>query len=167
MKAAGRQHQRRQRRGGGLALRSGDCDDSSFEPPGGQLQFANDGHTDLSGVRNRRLFIRHAGTEHNEVCARELVGPMRSEIHDDTTGTQGLGSVKRRRGIRQRHPRSARLQQVDGRQSAPRGTNHRDLATVHIKGLHHHRTFNVARLRRAKMIARIRNRVITSARPSP
>jgi len=85
-----------------------------------------------------------------------------AELEVHAGGAQPILVVEPIAPIAQRHRRAAADEQLRGRNAAPRGAGHRDsLATNGEPSVGRHRSFNVVRLNKAKMIARITNRVIT------
>ena len=69
-----------------------------------------------------------------------------------------LGRLELGPGVGQRHARAALGEQQRGGDAAARRADHRHVLSPHREA---HRSFNVVRLKSAKMIATIRNRVIT------
>ena len=118
-------------------------------------------------TRHLAADVEGTGVTANVIHPGDVRTAMWAEIHLDPSRSERLRAVERRCRIRQRDPRASRLQELDRRQAAARSADHGDLFSANTEGLAHHRTFNVARLNSAKMIARIRNRVITFGSAHP
>src|SRR5687768_7642754 len=90
-----------------------------------------------------------------------------AELEDDAGRAQRRGFGNLRFAIGERDPGAAAGEQLRGSDTAPGGANHQHLLTAHGKVRYRHRSFNVVRLNRAKMIATIRKRVITFGSSQP
>src|SRR5438128_600326 len=87
---------------------------------------------------------------------------MTSELHHNARGTHRRGFGDLRAHIGHGHARTAARQQLGRRDAASRRPCDGDALAVHVKAhFHLHRSFSVARLNNAKMIATITNREMT------
>ena len=153
-----REHPSGQRRRRRFAFGSRDGDHAALQPAGGELDLRDHRHTAIARRDDRRLFERHAGTEHDQVGAGEGVRLVSAELEPDAQLTQPVAPGKLRPCIGQRDAGATDGEQLRGGQSASRRAGDRHPFSVDREI---HRSFNVVRLNSAKMIAMITNRAIT------
>ena len=84
---------------------------------------------------------------------------MRAKRQRDAEVRHLLSAVDRRRGVCQRDASAAGDEQRGGGQAAAAAANHRDSSILDAE-CHRYLNFSVVRLKSAKMIARIRKRVM-------
>ncbi len=86
---------------------------------------------------------------------------MAAELERHARVAQPILVVDLRADVGQRDGRAAPDEKLRGRDAAPRRADDDDPLAANGEGHVGHLSFNVVRLKSAKMIARIRNRVIT------
>ena len=109
---------------------------------------------------NRRLIERNARAQHEQVGRRERLAAVRAQLELDAGVTQlpGGALVNLRAGVGERHARAALGEQQRGGNTAARRADDRHVLSAHREC---HLSFKVVRLKSAKMMATIMNRVIT------
>ena len=160
------EHPARQGRRRRLALRAGDRDHAAAEPPRRELDLGDDRHAALARRLHHGRVRRHARAEDDEIRARERLAHVAAGFERDAKGAQPIGVRNLGGDLRQRHTRAAPREQLRSGDAAPRRAGDGDAPVGDVEwrarvSLLRHRSFNVARLNSAKMIARITKRVIT------
>ena len=79
----GLQHVAQQRGGGGLAVRSGNAHQRSFQKPGGGLDFRINGNHPLARRLKLRQVPGHAGADHDELVPQKRFLALRPEFQPD------------------------------------------------------------------------------------
>src|SRR5258708_27340440 len=121
-----------------------------------------DGAPGGAGLADRGLRGRDTGAQHDEIGGEQRLGPMPAKFEMDAgvahLGILGDGVAP----VGQRDGRAAAHEQLGRRDAAAGGADdHHPLAGNGARRIRGHRSFNVVRLNRAKMIARMTNRAMT------
>jgi hypothetical protein len=160
LQSACREHTTRQRGRRRLALGPCDRDDPSAQPARRKLDLAYHPDAGLARRHNGRLIECHPGAQDQQVGRRERLYSMSAQFQLDACVAQLSSRARVEIGPRigERDARAALGKQQRGGDAATGRSRHRDVLSAHRKA---HLSFNVVRLKSAKMMATIRNRVIT------
>ncbi len=157
----GLEHPPGQRRGRRLSFRPGNRDDAAAQPAGRELELACHRNARGTGRFDGRKPGRHAGAQDDEIRSRERRLLVATQLQRHARGTEPILVVDPIAQVRQRHERAAPHQQLRGSDTATCRADHDDALAAHGERVVTHLSFNVVRLNSAKMIARIRKRVMT------
>ena len=161
LQSARGEHAASQRRRRRLSFCPSDRHNPPCQPPRCQLDLADHGHTGAARLDDRRL-VR--GERPDSAPADPPPQTSRCRCSPSSRSTPAPRSIcfgfRLELGARvaQRDARAAFGEQQRGRDAAARRPNHSDVLSAHRET---HRSFNVVRLNNAKMIATIKNRVMT------
>ena len=156
-----REHAPGQCRRRGLPLRSGDRDDPAAQPVGRKLQLASDRHTRPARGVDHRCLRRDAWTQHDEVGCGQRRRLVPAKFQRDASLSQTFLVLDRRTHVRERDRGATPDEQLCRGDAAACRAHHDDPLATNGEGRAGHRSFNVVRLKSAKMIAMIRKRVMT------
>ena len=112
------------------------------------------------------LVRRNPRAHHHEIGVRKERRPMRTDFDGDA---RGPNRIKTRGLLRvvQRHARTARAKELRRGEPAAAPAGYHDMLPCHVEMHRTHLSFNVVRLKSAKTIDRIRNRVMTFGSSHP
>jgi hypothetical protein len=144
-----------------LPFRARDRHDPAAEPSRSELEFPHDRNPRASGGLERRLLCRYAGAQDDEIRGHERRLAMAPELELYSGCPQPVFVIELWLQIGEGDAGASPDQQLRGRHTTPRGTDNGDLLATNREGVGGHRSFRVVRLNNAKMIATIRNRVMT------
>ena len=125
---------------------------------GEQFDIANHAHPRVHRATHQRFGERHAGTDRNEVDAREALVPKRAASRGNTGQRlpQGADLRRHRTRVGDAHVRTAACEPLRHRQSRVTQAQHQRLSASEI-----HRSFNVERPKSTSIMVMIQKRTTT------